>query len=41
MAPPLVEATDEILEAIDEGTRSAQTEKVYTTNELRARVRSK
>jgi len=24
MAPPLVEATDEMLEAIDEGTRSAQ-----------------
>jgi hypothetical protein len=36
---PLFEATDEMLVAIDEGTRSAQTERFYTADELRARVR--
>jgi hypothetical protein len=36
---PLFEATDEMLVAIDEGTRSAQTEGFYTTDELRSRVR--
>ena len=36
---PMFEATDEMLLAIDEGTRSAQTERVYTADELRVRVR--
>jgi hypothetical protein len=36
---PLFEATDEMLAAIDEGTRSAETEPFYTAEELRTRVR--